>query len=117
MANSTIKARIEREGSFTPSSTGITTGEVRVVQRNKICEVHLYSRNSSYIEANASFYLGKISGITMPTQFFRAFCGVGEQPYSIDKMAYLNITTDGEIRIVAQARWLSADIHLVYTVN
>ena len=53
----------------------------------------------------------------MPPQFLRAFCGVGEQPYNIDKLAYLNITTDGEIHVVAQAQWMSADIHLVYTVN
>lgn len=117
MSTSTIKARIERAGSFTSASAGVTANEIRVVQRGKTCEVHLYFRNSAYIDAGADFYVGKISGIAMPPQFFRAFCGVGEQPYNIDKLAYLNITTDGEIRIVAQARWMSADIHLVYTVN
>lgn len=120
MATSTIKhtaAQIERIGSFTPASAGITTGEVRVVQRGKTCEAHLYIRNSEYIEAGTDFYPGKISGIAMPPQYFRAFCGVGEQPYSIDKLAYINISTTGEIHVVAQARWMSADIHLVYTVD
>ena len=106
-----------KTGTFTPSSaTGTTAFEVRIVQTGKVCEIHIVIQGVSGI-AKQDFTVGTINGISKPPQFLRAFCAVGEMAYNVDKIAYLNVTTAGEIHIVSANNWSAADIHLIYTVN
>lgn len=89
-----------KTGTITASSN-FTLSEVNVVERCGVVSINGYATRSSAI-GTSQIKLGQLNGVSYPRTNVRMLTGTGTYAYAMNALAYIIITTSGEIFCTAK---------------